>query len=198
MSTARRFGCLTRIFAALLFGVAVIYVVAAITSPWSFHIGGRWTPFLIWSGSGKLVTKNGAYPLYITFYPSSHFSRLHSAGLRPTGGVQGNGWLCTAPGSMERLRLSGTIYNGWSTTEGSQIGFRLNEWNAIDLGQHRGYFDLYGHWQSQQLVMDDHGAYSSSLRSGLKLEHASVAFDWGSYSDFKSICASAKIPPPHP
>ena len=99
---------------------------------------------------------------------------------------------------MERLRLSGTIYNGWSTTEGSQIGFRLNEWNAIDLGQHRGYFDLYGHWQSQQLVMDDHGAYSSSLRSGLKLEHASVAFDWGSYSDFKSICASAKIPPPHP
>ena len=69
MSTARRFGCLTRIFAALLFGVAVIYAVAAITSPWSFHIGGRWTPFLIWSGSGKLVTKNGTYPLYITFYP---------------------------------------------------------------------------------------------------------------------------------
>ena len=74
MSTARRFGCLTRIFAALLLGVAVVYTVAAITSPWSFHIGGRWTPFLTWSGSGKLVTKNGTYPLYITFYPSSHFS----------------------------------------------------------------------------------------------------------------------------
>ena len=122
-----------------------------------FSYGGRWTPFLTWSGYGKLVTKNGTYPLYISFYPSSHFSRLHLDGLRPTGGVQGNGWLCTAPGTIERLSLSGTIYNGWSTTEGSLMGFRLNERNAIDLGQHRGYFDLYGRWEGLQLVMDDRG-----------------------------------------
>ena len=198
MSTGRRHGCLARIVGLLLFCVAVVYAVAAITSPWSFHIGGRWTPFLIWSGYGKLVTKNGTYPLYISFYPYSHFSRLRFDGLRPTGGVQGNGWLCTAPGTIERLRLSGTIYNGWSTTEGSVMGFRLNEWKAIDLGEHRGYFDLTGRWQGQQLVMDDHGAYSSTLRSGVRPEHASVTFEWGSYSDFKSVCASAKIAPPRP
>ena len=195
MSKGRRIGCLARILGALLLGVAIVYAVAAITSPWSFHIGGRWTPFLTWSGYGKLVTKNGTYPLYITFYPSSHFSRLHLDGLRPTRGLQGNGWLCTAPGTIERLRLSGTIYNGWSTTEGSLMGFRLNEWNAINLGQHRGYFDLYGRWQGLQLVMDDRGAYSATLQSGLRPEHASATFDWGSYSDFKSVCASAKTAP---
>jgi hypothetical protein len=198
LSKGRRIGCLASIFGALLFGVAVIYAVAAITSPWSFHIGGRWTPFLSWSGYGTLVTKNGTYPLYISFYPSSHFSRLHLDGLRPTGGLQGNGWLCTAPGTIERLSLSGTIYNGWSTTEGSLMGFRLNERNAIDLGQHRGYFDLYGRWQGLQLVMDDRGGYSTTFRSGLRPEHASVTFDWGSYSDFKPMCASAKLTPPHP
>jgi hypothetical protein len=74
----------------------------------------------------------------------------------------------------------------------------LNEWNAIDLGQHRVYFDLYGRWQGLQLVMDDHGEYSTTLRSGLRPEHASVTFGWGSYSDFKSMCASAKIAPPRP
>ena len=152
----------------------------------------------MWSGYGKLVTKTGTYPLYITFHPSSHFSRLHSAGSRPTGGLQGNAWLCTAPGSIERLWLSGTIYNGWSTTEASLMGFRLNERDDIDLGQHRGYFDLFGRWQGAQLVMDDHGEYSSTLRSGLRPEHASVTFDWGSYSDFKSVCASMKTAPPHP
>jgi hypothetical protein len=198
MSTGRRLGCLSSIFGALLLSVAVVYAVAAITSPWSFHIGGRWTPFLTWSGYGKLVTKTGTYPLYITFHPSSHFSRLHTDSLRPTGGLQGNGWLCTAPGTVERLKLSGTIYNGWSTTQGSVIGFRLDDWNAIDLGQRRGYFDLVGRWQERQLVMDDHGAYSTTLRSGLRMEHASVTFDCGSYSDFKTVCAGAKTVPPHP
>jgi hypothetical protein len=190
-------GCLSSIFLALLFGVAVVYAVAAITSPWAFHIGGRWTPFLTWSGYGNLVTKTGTYPLYISLYPSPHMSRLRSQGLRPTGGVRGNAWLCTAPGTIERLNLSGTIYNGWSTTEGSVIGFRINEWRGFDLGQHRGYFDLTGHWQAQQLVMDEHGAYSSMLTSGVRPEQASVTFSWGSYSDFKSACASMKIAPPH-
>jgi hypothetical protein len=190
-----RVGCLSRIFAAMLFAVAVVYAVAAITSPWSFHIGGRWTPFLSWSGYGKLVTNNGTYPLYITFYPSPHFSRLQLDGLRPSGGLRGNGWLCAAPGAIERLRLHGTIYNGWSSTDGSLTQFRLNEWNNIDLGEHRGFFDLYGRWQGPQLVMDDRNRYSATLRSGVKPEHASITFDWGTYSDFKSICAGTKTSP---
>jgi len=47
-------------------------------------------------------------------------------------------------------------------------------------------------------MMDDHGAYSSTLSSGVRTEHSSVTFAWGSYSDFKAVCASAKIAPQHP
>jgi len=163
MSKGSGVGCLTRIVGALLFGVVIVYAVAAITSPWSFHIGGRLTPFLTWSGYGQLVTKNGTYPLYISFFPYPHFSRLKLDGLRPTGGLWGHGWLCTAPGSIERLRLYGTIFDGWSSTEGSLMEFRLNEPKVIDMGQRRGYFDIYGRWQGQELVMNDRNRYSGTF-----------------------------------
>ena len=52
-------GCLTNLLGLLIICGAVVYAVVAITSPWAFHIGGRWTPLLYWSGRGKLVTKNG-------------------------------------------------------------------------------------------------------------------------------------------
>jgi hypothetical protein len=65
------------------------------------------------------------------------------------------------------------------------MALRLNEWSGIDLGQHRGYFDLSGRWEGLKLVMDDHGEYSTTLRSALRAEHASVAFESGSFSEFK-------------
>jgi hypothetical protein len=40
--------------------------------------------------------------------------------------------------------------------------------------------------------MDDRGSFAKTFRSGLKIEHASVTLDPGSYSDFKSACASAQ------
>ncbi|HYL93952.1 MAG TPA: hypothetical protein VEW69_12445, partial [Alphaproteobacteria bacterium] len=95
-------------FWTLVVGGALFYGVVVALNPWSLHIGGRWTPLLYWSGSGNLITKGGAYPLYVSFFPSSHFSRLRLDGLRPTGGVQGSGWLCTSPGVMQYLELSGT------------------------------------------------------------------------------------------
>jgi hypothetical protein len=174
----------------LLCGIG-FYAVVAVLDPWSLHMGGRWTPLLTWEGSGKLLTKGGAYPLYVSFYPSSHFSRLHLDGLRPVGGVQGSGWLCTSRGEMQRLNLSGTIYGNWSTTEGSLIAFRLLEPRPIDVGQRQGFFDLSGGFHGPQLVMDDRGSVGGSFRSGLKIEHASVTLDWGGYSDFKARCASA-------
>jgi len=186
-------------FWVLLLGGALFYGVVVALDPWAFHIGGRWTPLLTWQGSGKLLTKGGIeYPLWVSFYPSSHFSRLHMDGLRPTGGLQGSAWLCTSRGVTERLELSGTIYGGWRSTEGSLMAFRLLEPKIIDLGQRRGYFDLAGRWRGQELVMEDRGSVGSAFRSGLKIEHASVTLDWGGYSDFKAVCASAAISPLRP
>lgn len=187
----RRRGCLGGLFRLLLvgvFGLAVLYGVI----PWSFHIGGRWTPWLTWHGYGELLTKGGVrYPLYVSLFPSSHFSPLHLQGLRPTGGLQGSAWLCTAPGVTQRLTLSGTVYGGWRSTDGSLFTFRLVEPRIINVGQAQGFFDLTGRWQGPKLVMDDEGHVPDTFRSGLRIEHASVTLDWGAYSEFQELCASA-------
>ncbi len=194
----KRRSLLVQLFWVLILGGGVLYGVVAVTSPWALHIGGRWTPLLFWQGYGKLLTKGGVeYPLYVSFYPSSHFSQLHRDGQRPTGGLQGSGWLCTSRGVAQRLELSGTIYGGWRSTEGSLMAFRLLEPKIIDVGQRQGFFDLAGTWRGPQLVMDDRGNPGNTFRSGVKIEHASVTLDWGSYSDFKVVCANATNLPAH-
>ena len=192
-------GSLAKLFWVIVLGGALLYAVVAVLDPWSLHIGGRWTPFLTWRGSGKLVTKGGStYPLYVSFFPSSHSSQLRMDGLRPTGGLQGSAWLCTSRNVTQRLELSGTIYGGWRSTEGSLMSFRLLEPKIIDVGQGQGFFDLFGRWHGQTLVMDDRGNRGSPFRSGLKIEHASVTLDWASYSDFKSACAGPTESLAHP
>jgi len=190
MSKPRK-GCLWTIFKLLALCVVVTYGVAGLTSPWAFHIGGRVTPFLYWSGYGKLITKSGTYPLYVMFYPSAHFSRLRLDGLRPTGGTQGTASLCTSPGVVQQLKVSGTIYGGWSSTENSLMEFRLLEFKFFDVGQRQGYFDLFGRWRGQDLVMDDRNEASGKFRSGFKIEQASVMLQWGSFADFKAVCAAS-------
>lgn len=194
VSQRNRRGCLGNLFRAalgLIFGGAVLYAVVVITAPWSLHIGERWTPFLTWHGYGQLLTNSGVrYPLYVSLYPSSHFSQLHRDGLRPTGGVQGSGWLCTSNG-VTRLELTGTIYGGWRSTEGSLIAFRLLEWRTFHTGQARGFFDLAGRWQGSKLVMDEREDVPETFRSGLRIERASVTLNWGGYSQFKELCATA-------
>lgn len=192
MPIRRPRGCLTNLLALVVLVVVVVYAVAAITSPWAFHIGGRWTPLLYWSGRGTLVTKSGAYPLYVFFYPSSHMSRLRVDGLRPTGGLQGSAALCLSPGKPLSLKLSGTVFGGWRSTEGSLMSFRLLEFRIVDVGQRQGYFDLSGHWRGTELVMDDRGAFAGSFRSGLRLDQASVTFKWSGYADFENACATEK------
>jgi hypothetical protein len=168
------------------------------TMPWAFHIGGRWTPLLTWRGTGKLVTKGGIeYPLWVSLSPSSHFSTLRLDDLRPTGGVRGVGCLCMSPGVTQQLVLSGTIYGGWLSTEGSLMEFRLLEPKVIDVGQGAGYFDLFGRWQGQELVMDDRGKPGSPFRSGLRIQHASVTLQWSSFWTCNSACASAPNYPAH-
>ena len=190
MRTPRRRGCIAQLFALVVLCLAIVYAVAALTSPWSFHIGGVPTPLLYWSGTGTLHTKGGNYPFYLLLYPSSSFSRLRLDGLRPSGGVQGSASICTSRGVTQYLKQSGTIYNGWSTTQDALISIRLLEPRYFDVGQHRGYFDLYGRWRGQQLALDARGSWVSTFRSGVKIENASVTLDRASYSDFEAACAS--------
>jgi len=193
MRVAKRRGCIAQLIGLIILCLVLVYGVAAITAPWSFHIGGVSTPLLSWSATGVLHTKGGNYPLYVFLYPGSHFSRLRMDGLRPTGGVQGSAWLCTSRGVSQYLKMSGTIYNGWSSTEGSVISFRLLEWYIFDTRPIRGYFDLYGRWNGTQLVMEARDSLGHTFRSGLKIEYASVTLDPGSYSEFKAACGSSSL-----
>ncbi len=146
-----------------------VYAVVVVLDPWAFHMGERWTPLLYWTGTGKLVTNRGTYPLIVTLFPASHFSHLHLDGLRPTGGIQGNALLCTSRGMTQYLDLSGTIYGGWRSTDGALMDFRLLDrrtaHDALVGSNNRGYFDLYGYWQGPQLRMDGRGE-SSELPCG--------------------------------
>jgi len=189
LSQRGRFGIL-----GLLLCLALVYGVVVLTGPWAVHIGNGWTPLLYWTGTGRLITKSGTYPLFVSLLPSTHSSQLHLDGLRPTGGVQGRGWLCTSSRTIIPLELSGTIYGASRTTDGALMQFRLLEYNGpghqLLAPANRGYLDLYGYWHGPQLVMNDRGAWSSPFRSGLRIEHASVTLKGGSKSEFEAACAS--------
>lgn len=187
MKTQRR-----RPWLAMLIGIVVLGGIPSAV-PWAFHMGGRWTPLLTWTETGQLVTKGGvAYPLFVMLYPSPHFSKLHLDSERPTGGVQGSACLCTGSGESQYLKLSGTIYNTWKSTEGSLMALRLLELTILDVGQKRaGFFDLMGRWEGPELVMEDRGAWSHPFRSGLRIEHASVRLRWRPFWNCRTECASA-------
>lgn len=190
-----RLGCL----GALAFGCVVVLLVTAVLAPWAFHIGGRWTPGF-WQGVGTLRNDSGdAYPLYIYFYPNFRsMSRLRLNGQRPTSGLRGMGWLCSAQGETQLLNLSGTIYGTYLNTDGNQTGFRLLDyWRPFGINpQVRRYFDLYGRWHGPELVMEDTGGWERNFHPDPhdSKEREKVTFTWGSYWDFKKLCDAAAIP----
>ena len=174
----------------LVLSIAALYGGIVLLNPWAIHMGNRWTPLLFWIGTGKLVTSDGAYPLLVTLSPSSHGSKLRLDGLRPTGGVSGWGWLCTPQGT-KTLRVYGTIYEAWRSTDGALMQLRLLERiQNFPMVRDGGYFDLLGRWQGSQLVMDDRRHWSAPFQSGLSIKHASVTLRPGSKSEFNSDCAA--------
>jgi hypothetical protein len=184
--------CLARLLLVPICGAAVLYAVIAVTGPWAFHIGGRFTPLLYWHGSGKLRNKGGSvYPLYVLFYPAKPSPAAEPReGLRATGDVQGSAALCIGPGVIQRLRLTGMIYGAWKTTEGSVMDFRLIEPKIFDAGQQQGFFDLAGRWHGGELALTHPEETGNQFRSGLRIQGATATLDWGSYADFEATCAS--------
>lgn len=138
-------------------------------------------------------------PLYVYFYPRFRgMSRLKLNGQRPTNALDGAAWLCSAQGVTQRMDLSGDIYGTYLNTDGNQMGFRLlDARRAFRINpQIRRYFDLWGRWHGPELVMQDDGGWERSFQPDPHdpKERASVTFTWGSYSDFKKLCAATAIP----
>lgn len=172
-------------------------------NPWALHIGGRSTPLLYWHGSGTVVSKDGkTYPLYVSFWPGRP-QRMHGIGRREGKGVsadlRGTGYLCLAPGNIERMDMSGTMYGGYTSSADSLFDFRLLEWRkafAINY-QHRGFFDLAGMWQGQNLVMDRPNEQGIRLNTGPFIDNAKATLHWSTYDKFVEDCRSASRPSAH-
>ena len=176
--------------------VVAVYALTVILNPWALHIGGRSTPLLYWHGSGNVFAKSGkTYPLYMSFWPGK--PQKHSGGRREgklkTADLNGTGWLCIGPGSVERMDMSATMYGGYSSTVDSLFEFRLLEWRkpfAVNY-QHRGYFDLAGTFQGPNLVLNRPNEQGSLFQSGMLIDKAMATLHFGSYSEFETACRNS-------
>ena len=188
-------GCLTKLILLLAAALVFVYLLTVALNPWALHIGGRSTPLLYWHGTGTVLAKGGkTYPLYLSFFPGKPIS--HSGGRREgkrwSADLYGSGWLCTAPGSVERMDVSGTMYGGYSNTTDSLFAFRLLEWKkpfAINY-QNRGFFDLAGTFQGPDLALNRPGEQGIQFKSGLMIDHATATLHFGNYSEFEAACGA--------
>ncbi len=191
-------GCLTKLVLMALAGLAFTWLVIVVLNPWALHIGGRSTPLLYWQGTGTVLSKDGkTYPLYLWIWPGR--PRGFSGGGRREGkrvmaAISGNGWLCIAPGTMERMELSGTMYGGYTSTADGLMDFRLLERRAAFAlnYQNRGFFDLAGDWHGPDLVMDRPNEQGVRLKSGPFIDHATATLHWASYAEFEAACRVAR------
>jgi hypothetical protein len=186
-------GCLTKLVLILIAGLAFMWLVIIALNPWALHIGQRSTPLLYWHGAGMVLSKDGKmYPLYVEFWPGRPMR--HGGGRREgkiwSADLKGTGWLCTAPGSVERMDVSGMMYGGYTSADNSLFDFRLLEWRkpfAINY-QNRGFFDVAGTWHGPDLVMDRPGEQGIKFNSGLFIDNATVTLRWASYQEFEAAC----------
>ncbi len=188
-------GCLTKLVMMAAAALVFVWAVTVALNPWALHIGGRPTPLLYWHGSGTVVSKDGkTYPLYVTFWPGKPQRSMigRREGKRKNADLSGTGWLCVAPGAVERMSLSGTMYGGYSNSDGALIDFRLLEWRkAFSINpQHRGFFDMAGQFQGPELVMDRPNEQGIPFKSGMFIDHATVTLRWGSYEEFEGACGA--------
>jgi hypothetical protein len=181
-------------------GAVALLLIAVVFTPWAFRIGGSLTP-ASWYGLGTLRTQAGdEYPLLIFFYPDLRsMSRLRLNGQRPTSGLRGDGWLCSAQGVTQRLDLTGDIYGTYLNTDGNQMSIRLldaRRYFQINAQNQRRYFDLTGSWHGSELAMQDDGGWEREFHHDPHnpKERAQVTFTPGTYSDFIRACNAASIP----
>ncbi len=190
-------GCLTKLVLWSAVGVGAIYLFTIALNPWSLHIGGRSTPLLYWHGSGIVTAKGGkSFPLYISFWPDRpqgfHGGRRRE-GKSVSAHLDGNAWLCTAPGQLRRLDLSGTMYGGYVNSDASLFDFRIIDYTKPFAMRrpNRGFFDLAGSFHGRQLVLDRPNEQGIPFDKSLFLDHATAALDWSTYRDFERACDAA-------
>jgi hypothetical protein len=175
-----------------------MWAVIVALNPWALHIGGRSTPLLYWHGAGVVLAKGGKkFPLYVWFspgQPGGFSGGGRREGKRVSAQLQGDGWLCIAPGTVQRMKLSGTMYGGYTNDADSLLEFRLLEWRkAFSINPpNRGFFEVAGRWRGAELVMDRPNEQGVRFNTGPFIDSAVVTLRWASYEEFQSMCGASR------
>ncbi|MGA8041308.1 MAG: hypothetical protein WCA37_00760 [Terracidiphilus sp.] len=174
-------------------GLALVWLVLVALNPWALHIGGRQTPLLYWHGTGTVVAKDGrTYPLYMSFWPGRPKRRMGARreGKGWSADLTGTAWLCAVPGHPQRMQVNGTMYGGYTSTAEALLDFRVIEWRkpfAINY-QNRGFFDVAGVFEGQELVLNRPNEQGIKLQTGPYIDHATARLHWASYAEFEAAC----------
>ena len=136
----------------------LLFLVLFVPAPWSFHIGGRFTPFGHWDGYGPVQASNGGRYLLFTHLQGGVVGRAD----RPSctihgscGTLRGSAQLCTESGRVYSFSLTGKMH-GWLTTDGSRTDIRLSGGSPVPL-PHGRVVVFQGIWHGPVLPVADTG-----------------------------------------
>lgn len=182
----RRAGCLG--YGGIL--LLVLVLVAVVGHPWALHMGGRWTPAMVWHGYGKMHASTGAdYVVWMNIGPMAMASRKSGRG----DNFQGTAIVCTPQGTAITMDVFGHA-NGWLQAGGMKMLVSTQRGVRPTLA-----FRLTGAWNGPDLVLYDGGTLASSFRAdgspkgfaqGLRApqENAQLTLRYGKQIDFEALC----------
>jgi hypothetical protein len=183
-------GCLRYLTLLLL----VFILVGVVGKPWGLHMGGRWTPAMVWHGYGKMHASTGQnYMLWLNIGPMAVASR--KSGRRDN--FQGTATLCTPGGQRITLDVFGKV-DAWLDAGGKPMTMRLATQRGI---RPVASFRLEGQWEGQELELSDKGSMADSFRSdgtakgyaeGLRapVEHAEITLRYAKKGEFEAAESS--------
>ena len=143
----------------------VLFLVVFVPAPWSFHIGGQFTPFGQWDGYGPVQASNGGRYLLFTHLQGGVAGRadpprciFHGT----CGTLRGSAQLCTESGRTYSFSLSGKMH-GWLTTDKSPTDIVLSGGSPVPL-PHGQVVAFHGVWHGPVLpVASTDGSFTAAF-----------------------------------
>jgi hypothetical protein len=143
----------------------VLFLVVFVPAPWSFHIGGQFTPLGQWDGYGPVRASDGGNYLLFTHLQGGVIGRADppSCTIHGTcGTLRGSAQLCTESGQVYSFSLSGKMH-GWLTTDKSPTDIELSGGSPVPL-PHGQVVAFHGVWRGPVLpVASTDGSFTAAF-----------------------------------
>jgi hypothetical protein len=149
----------------ILIVFVVLFLVVFVPAPWSFHIGGRFTPFGEWDGYGPVRASNGGRYLLFVHIQGGVVGRADrpSCTIHGSCGIlRGSAQLCTESGRVYSFGLSGKMH-GWLTTDKSPTDLDLSGGSPVPLPRGQ-VVAFHGVWHGPVLpVASTDGSFTAAF-----------------------------------